>query len=388
MWELAGPVVKIIDFGLSRLRLDSGEVLYNDKAKLRDLFSPSADFEQVAVGLGTLKVSDWDAAPAAERDAWRDLRRRLLKGAFQTSDELVRHRFFESLRLKPRTKSLPPVPSFSAPKAPAPAVSVAASVATAKKETSAPLAPKAAPPEPAVATLVATVKEAPAAAPKAPAPRPVAKSETTVPAAVKAAPAPPTIQTQTVPHTPRAASPRLVRQASAALATVPPAAPAPSPPKTQPTTVAATEAPAPTLARTVSKRRASEVTAAAPIVATAPEPAPTAAPEPKAKKPSARRKIAEPSPVKGVTVGAGNKRAAATRALSKIEVEVASAVTAKAAPKRKAAAPVPAPAPARRPAAAKSAPTAKAAAKVAKRAATVEEYVGKRVRTPRRGFAA
>ena len=45
MWEVEGPIVKIIDFGLSKLRLETGEVLSNEKISGRNQYY---DFNSIA----------------------------------------------------------------------------------------------------------------------------------------------------------------------------------------------------------------------------------------------------------------------------------------------------------------------------------------------------
>ncbi len=46
-WMVKGNIVKLCDFGVSRIRLDNGEVLFNPKAPLRDYFDPTVDIVQV-----------------------------------------------------------------------------------------------------------------------------------------------------------------------------------------------------------------------------------------------------------------------------------------------------------------------------------------------------
>jgi Haspin like kinase domain len=56
-WYVTGELVKIADFGLSRLRLErSGVVLYNHKMRTRGVFSTTHDICQLADGLKSIKM--------------------------------------------------------------------------------------------------------------------------------------------------------------------------------------------------------------------------------------------------------------------------------------------------------------------------------------------
>jgi hypothetical protein len=47
VWYTSGLLVKITDFGLSRIRLESGRVVYDKKQPVQAVFLPHKDVEQV-----------------------------------------------------------------------------------------------------------------------------------------------------------------------------------------------------------------------------------------------------------------------------------------------------------------------------------------------------
>ena len=47
VWYSSGLIVKITDFGLSRIRMESGKVIYDKKNPVTSVFLASKDVEQV-----------------------------------------------------------------------------------------------------------------------------------------------------------------------------------------------------------------------------------------------------------------------------------------------------------------------------------------------------
>lgn len=134
-WKTSGEIVKIIDFGLSRAKLDDGSILYNYKNSYSELFSPGADVRKLHREIQRLRIIDWqiDEQPtttidfnddklsdldkenislsqcqqseieqqqmiAEQQKLKRDLMRRM--GIGQAPSKLIHHPFFDSLKVK------------------------------------------------------------------------------------------------------------------------------------------------------------------------------------------------------------------------------------------------------------------------------------------------
>jgi hypothetical protein len=96
-------LVKITDFGLSRLELESGEVLFNSKNPFSELFLPEKDLEKVAYEFSKLAAKvQWDADQGVSRSSWLTLKKRFRANA--KIENLLRHPFFASLQERPSSK--------------------------------------------------------------------------------------------------------------------------------------------------------------------------------------------------------------------------------------------------------------------------------------------
>jgi serine/threonine protein kinase len=73
---ITGRMVKIIDFGLSRLTTEEGQVLYNTRDSVRELFSPAADLQSIASWRWRKTAQDL----AGDVALFYDLRKQLRKG--------------------------------------------------------------------------------------------------------------------------------------------------------------------------------------------------------------------------------------------------------------------------------------------------------------------
>jgi serine/threonine protein kinase len=92
---ITGRMVKIIDFGLSRLTTEEGEVLYNTKDSMRELFSPAADLQCIASWRWRKTAEDL----AEDVALFYDLRKQLRKGI--ATAKLLTHPFFLPLQHPP-----------------------------------------------------------------------------------------------------------------------------------------------------------------------------------------------------------------------------------------------------------------------------------------------
>ncbi|KAL6078315.1 Adhesive plaque matrix protein [Balamuthia mandrillaris] len=84
-------VVKIADFGLSRIKTERGEILYNKRITMQELFMPQTDLNFVAA---------WKWGPTVRCKVLNDLRAKLRK-IDANAALLLKHPFFEPLRQQP-----------------------------------------------------------------------------------------------------------------------------------------------------------------------------------------------------------------------------------------------------------------------------------------------
>eukprot|EP01105_Mastigella_eilhardi_P007760 TRINITY_DN1941_c0_g1_i1.p1 TRINITY_DN1941_c0_g1~~TRINITY_DN1941_c0_g1_i1.p1 ORF type:complete len:487 (-),score=150.18 TRINITY_DN1941_c0_g1_i1:540-2000(-) len=103
-WYTTGPIVKITDFGLSRIRMEDGEVVYNKRQPFSELFKVDEDIESLLTDLSKLQIA-WtdDEEQAAGQAQVRGLRAALRKtasGRAPLSAVLQQH-LFDSLRERP-----------------------------------------------------------------------------------------------------------------------------------------------------------------------------------------------------------------------------------------------------------------------------------------------
>lgn len=111
VWKTKGLVAKIIDFGHSRVTLDSGEEICNPKDPSRQAFSPTADTEKLFMELRGFTISDLHLCDPSEVSLKSDFVNSLKS---KSPFVLVHHPFFSPLlSLSPSSSSPTPVPSLS-----------------------------------------------------------------------------------------------------------------------------------------------------------------------------------------------------------------------------------------------------------------------------------
>ena len=102
-WWTRTWIVKISDFGLSRIELDDGTVVANPREPLSEAYTPHTDYESLLANLKGLKISDWaDAADSARSDV-ASFKRALSKACSNMTSirPLLLHKLFDPLRVKP-----------------------------------------------------------------------------------------------------------------------------------------------------------------------------------------------------------------------------------------------------------------------------------------------
>lgn len=112
IWYTSGDVVKITDFGLSRLQLETREVVHNPRNSFGEMFSSSRDLEKLAMELP--KITDWATVPNAEEQ--RVFLRKVtskMKQNSTTPKELLREAFFDDLGVRPENVDSTRCSSFS-----------------------------------------------------------------------------------------------------------------------------------------------------------------------------------------------------------------------------------------------------------------------------------
>lgn len=92
-------IIKITDFGLSRIRLDNDTVVFNLKNKFTEMFLPQSDLEQLVNALKGLDLCQGDIPDDEFREAstkLNDLKKKM-RDISATPRQLLRHEFFEEL---------------------------------------------------------------------------------------------------------------------------------------------------------------------------------------------------------------------------------------------------------------------------------------------------
>lgn len=100
VWETSKWLVKICDFGLSRVKLSSGELIWNVHNKFSQLYSETVDSRYLAEALSRIKVSFWDQQNE-EKKLYKNLLTNMKK-EIQGPSQLILHQFFAPL-LKSQT---------------------------------------------------------------------------------------------------------------------------------------------------------------------------------------------------------------------------------------------------------------------------------------------
>lgn len=91
-------MIKITDFGLSRITISKNQIIYNPKRG--DAFDPSIDLIQLSIELKKIKINWKDEEnEESEKKKLGDLKRKLKKISNVNVMELVQHPFFDSLVL-------------------------------------------------------------------------------------------------------------------------------------------------------------------------------------------------------------------------------------------------------------------------------------------------
>jgi len=125
VWYTSGFVVKITDFGLSRIRLGSS-VIFNQRNPMTELFDPTTDVDNIVTEMSKIKIlpDSWvveDVSPdskktltQAKRKELENLKRLAKSGA--RLEKILRHKFFDSLKERPEEYVTPEKPKFGTPK--------------------------------------------------------------------------------------------------------------------------------------------------------------------------------------------------------------------------------------------------------------------------------
>ncbi|PRP80695.1 hypothetical protein PROFUN_11654 [Planoprotostelium fungivorum] len=97
VWYTSKYVVKLADFGLSRLILYNGEVVNNPQDKMSQVFIMTDDINHLKQRMDAIKLTDLADHPDAA--AWYHLKKCLAEDI--SPAKLVHHPFFHSLRVRP-----------------------------------------------------------------------------------------------------------------------------------------------------------------------------------------------------------------------------------------------------------------------------------------------
>ena len=102
-WWTRTWIVKISDFGLSRIELDDGTVVANPREPLSEAYTPHTDYESLLANLKGLKISDWADTPDSARSDVASFKRALGKACSNMTSirPLLNHKLFDPLRVKP-----------------------------------------------------------------------------------------------------------------------------------------------------------------------------------------------------------------------------------------------------------------------------------------------
>jgi len=105
VWYTTRWVVKITDFGLSRVTLADGSVVFNPKHPFGSAFVPTTDIESVRADLDGIKLDGWDANPdgAKQRLLFKSFKRALSKASMRPASlsNILSHEFFVELQQRP-----------------------------------------------------------------------------------------------------------------------------------------------------------------------------------------------------------------------------------------------------------------------------------------------
>ena len=102
-WWTRTWIVKISDFGLSRIELDDGTVVANPREPLSEAYTPHTDYESLLANLKGIKISDWADATDTARSDVASFKRALSKACTNMTSirPLLQHKLFDPLRVKP-----------------------------------------------------------------------------------------------------------------------------------------------------------------------------------------------------------------------------------------------------------------------------------------------
>jgi len=116
-WYTSGYVVKITDFGLSRIRLGTS-VIYNLKNPITELFDPNTDVQNIVTEMSKIKIQSdgWvddaslspDSVKTLTKEKKKELEsfRRLAKSG-EKLQKILRHKFFDELQNRPENFDTP-----------------------------------------------------------------------------------------------------------------------------------------------------------------------------------------------------------------------------------------------------------------------------------------
>lgn len=116
-WYTSGIVVKIIDFGLSRIKLLNGEVVSSKRDPMASLYTPSTDIEALKSLLNGMKINEFKMENLKTSDLLRTKAKQLREIKKYLSDicqhkhrsllDVIRHPFFFELSKKPSSSISP-----------------------------------------------------------------------------------------------------------------------------------------------------------------------------------------------------------------------------------------------------------------------------------------
>src|SRR5690606_27942770 len=95
-------MIKITDFGMSRIKLPSGKIIYNTKNLCHGNFDPYRDCEQLARDFDRIRIN-WKQLDKEESEKEKaNLRnlKSLMKKRSTTPGQILTHEFFNSLRVQ------------------------------------------------------------------------------------------------------------------------------------------------------------------------------------------------------------------------------------------------------------------------------------------------
>jgi len=101
-WFIRHYSVKICDFGLSRIKLPNGEVIFNPSNQFKEGFRPEEDIHKLASELQTVKINNWNEIEDSdsEKALLRDFKRRMMREN-PNLKSLLHHKFFGDLQIVP-----------------------------------------------------------------------------------------------------------------------------------------------------------------------------------------------------------------------------------------------------------------------------------------------